>query len=59
MAGLIVELLFDCSLFVTLRNGLKMSEYEVHWLMDFPLIIYWTRQEIIMVISQKKQTNKY
>ena len=36
-----------------------MSEYEVHWLMDFPLIIYWARQEIIMVISQKKQTNKY
>ena len=36
-----------------------MSEYEVYWLTDFPLIIYWARQEIIMVISQKKQTNKY
>ena len=31
----------------------------MHWLTDFPLIIYWARQEIIMVISQKKQTNKY
>ena len=27
--------------------------------MDFPLIIYWAHQEIIMVISQKKQINKY
>jgi len=35
-----------------------MSEYEVYWLTDFPLIIYWVHQ-IIMVISQKKQTNKY
>ena len=39
MAILIVEMLFI--LFsVTLCNGLKMSEYEVCWLMDFPLIIY-------------------
>ena len=29
----------------------------MHWLTDFPLIIYW--EEIIMVISQKKLTNKY
>ena len=28
---------------ITLRNGLKMSEYEVYWLIDFPLIIYWVR----------------
>jgi len=37
-----------------------MSEYKVHWLTDFPLIINWTHQEIIMVISlkKKKQTNK-
>ena len=27
--------------------------------MDFPPIIYWAHQEIIMVISQKKQPNKY
>ena len=36
-----------------------MSEYEVYWLTDFPLIIYWAHQEIIMVISQKKQAKKY
>jgi len=43
MAELIVEMLFMCPLFMTLRNGLKMSEYEVYWLTDFPLIIYWAR----------------
>ena len=31
-----------------------MSEYEVYWLTDFRAC-----QEIIMVISQKKLTNKY
>ena len=36
-----------------------MSDYEVYWLADFLLIIYWVCQEIIMMISQKKQTNKY
>ena len=35
-----------------------MSKYEAYWLKDFPLIIYWACQEIIMVISQKTQTNK-
>ena len=38
MAGLIVEILSCCSLFITLRNGLKMSEYEVYWLSGFLLI---------------------
>ena len=28
---------------ITLHKGLKMSEYEVYWLSDFPLIIYWAR----------------
>ena len=28
---------------ITLYNGLKVSEYEVYWLTDFPLIIYWAR----------------
>ena len=41
MAGLIVEILSCYSLFTTLLNGLKMSEYETYWLTDFPLIIYW------------------
>jgi len=36
-----------------------MSECEVHWQTDFPLIVYWAHQEIFMVISLKKQTNKY
>ena len=31
----------------------------MYWLMDYPLIIYWTHQELIMAIFQKKQTNKY
>ena len=58
MAGLIVELLFILfSVYIKLRNGLKMSEYEVHWLTNFPLIIYWAHQEIIMVISEK--ANEY
>ena len=39
MVGLIVEILLSCSLFMTLCNGLKMSEYEAYWLIDFPLII--------------------
>ena len=43
MAGLIVEMLYMLSLFMTLRNGLKMSEYEAYWLTHFPLIIYWVR----------------
>ena len=42
MVGLIVEI-SCCSLFITLRNGLKMSGYEVYWLTDFPLIIYQAR----------------
>ena len=62
MAGLIEKMLcFSCCyLYIMLCNGLKMSEYEVCWLTDFPLIIYWAcAKKIIMVISQKKQTNKY
>ena len=43
MAGLIVEMLFMLCLFITLHNGLKMSDYEVYWLTDFPLIIYCAR----------------
>jgi len=35
-----------------------MSEYEAYWLMAFQLIIY-IEIHVIMVISQKKQTNKY
>ena len=40
MAGLILEIflmLFSIN-FLTLRNGLKMSEYEAYWLMGFSLI---------------------
>ena len=36
-----------------------MSEYEVHWLMDFPLIIYWAPRNNYGDFSKKKQTNKY
>ena len=39
MARLIVEILSCCSSFIMLHNGLKMGEYEVYWLMGFPLII--------------------
>ena len=60
MAGLIVEMLFMLSSVLTLRIRLTISEYEVYWLTDFPLIILLgTLQEIIIVISHKKQTNKY
>jgi len=48
MAELVAEMLSCCSLFITLRNGLKMSEYEVNWITDFR-----AHQEIIMVISKK------
>ena len=41
IAELIVEILSCCSPFIMLRNGLKMSEYEVYWLTGFPLIISW------------------
>ena len=42
-----------CELYcITLRNGLKISEYKAYWLTDFPLI---ARQEIIMMTFQKKQ----
>ena len=47
-----------CSLFITLRNGLKMSEYEVYWLTDIPYNLLGTRHEIIMVISQKKENKQ-
>ena len=36
-----------------------MSEYEMYWLMAFPLKFLGACLEIIMVISQKMQTNKY
>jgi len=42
MAGLIVEILF---MLFSVCNGLKISEYEVYWLMDFPRIIYWARDK--------------
>jgi len=42
IAGLIVEMLFMLfSVYKSARNGLNMSEYEVYWLTDLPLIIYW------------------
>ena len=40
MAELIVEMLF-CSVFIMLRNGSRMSEYEAYYLTDFPLINSW------------------
>ena len=38
--------------FIMLCNRLKMSKYEVHWLMGFPLIN--TCQEVIIVIFLKE-----
>ena len=35
-----------------------MSEYEAYWLTGFLLINSWACQEIIIVISFKKLTNK-
>ena len=54
MAGLVVEMLF---MLFSVCNWLKISEYKVYWLMDFPpIILLGVRQEIIMVTLQ---TNKY
>jgi len=41
MAGLIVKIFSCFFLFITLHNGLKMSECKAYWLTDFSLIIYW------------------
>jgi len=47
---------------------LKISEYEVQWLMDFPLINIWAPKKLILAIilsfeavssTLKKHTNKY
>jgi len=38
MAGLVLKMLY---MLFSVYNILKMSEYEVYWLTDFPLIIYW------------------
>jgi len=35
----IVEMLFMLFFVISLRNGLKMSEYEAYWLTNFPLLI--------------------
>jgi len=43
-------------LFITLRSGLKMSEYEVYWLTDFPLLSM--RQEICNYGDLSKKANK-
>ena len=46
-------------------NGLKMSVYEVYWLIDFTLTNNQVRQEIIMLtlkryaLVRKKHSNKY
>ena len=37
-----------CSLFITLRNRLEMSQYEAYWETDFPLIIYWAHDKKYM-----------
>ena len=41
IAWLIVEMLF---MLFFVCNGLKVSEYEVYWLTDFPLIISFKKQ---------------
>jgi len=38
MARLIVQILF---MLFFIYNAVKMSEYKVYWLMDFPLINSW------------------
>ena len=38
MDGLIVEILLMLFSVYNACNGLKMSEYEAYWLMDFPTI---------------------
>ena len=42
-----------CSPFITLCNGLKMSEYKADWLMGFPLINSLACQKLIIVIFKK------
>jgi len=38
-AGLISEILLCCYLLITLYNGLKISEHETNWLMNFMLLL--------------------
>ena len=57
MAGLILQIFFTLFPFITLHNGLKMSEYEVYWLTCFPLINDCACQEKYGNLF-KKQTNK-
>ena len=40
IAGFVLEMLFVLFSVYNTAYGLKMSEYEVYWLTDFPLIIY-------------------
>jgi len=44
---------------MTLCNGLKMSEYELYWLTDFPLIISWHMPRNNYGDLSRKQTNKH
>ena len=41
MAGWIAEMLFMLSLLILLCNGQNIAEYEVYWLMGFPIINLW------------------
>ena len=59
-AGLTVEMLFMLFSVLNAMQWAKMSEYKAYWLMDFPQNNeLGACQEIIMVISKKKLTNKY
>ena len=40
---------FCCSPFIMLYNGLKMSEYKVHWLTDYPIAIGWVHAKKLKV----------
>ena len=52
-AGLIREAFYAILCFITLRNKLKMSEYKVYWLTDFPLINSWVCLERIIIFLLK------
>ena len=51
MAGLILKILLCCSLFIALCNGLKVSEYEADWSMDYSLINNWVRAKTTLSLK--------
>ena len=47
---MVFKLLF---VYIALCNGLKISEYETYWLMNFPLINNWATPRITVIFLSK------